>query len=963
VPDRSPTRAGDSGFTLLETMVSVFVVGVVMTSLTMFFVRSVALTSYRGELQSATELAATASSKVRSMNGAKLTTGRDQTSVQQQWTTASTDVKYAKAAPYLSGMVAVWDTLAAFGTGAAAPLPTTPQAVRVNGVDFQQNLFVGACWQPAPGGSCTATQGAGGVPFFRVVVLIAWSSRLCPSNGCSYVTSTMVSSQAGEPLFNSNATAKPPKITNPGDQIGLLDSAATLQLIATGGAPALTWSYSGLPAGLTGNPATGQITGTLTVAGTFSVVVTVKDAFGLTGTAAFTWTVTPPPDYAQAVLDDAPWAYHRLEEAPSAAATSAAADASPNNHPGTYDGTTDGPSLRWSFDETSGTAVPDRSGAANAGSKGAGATWTTLGRLGNALSFDGTANAYVDGTDPAVDTSASFTVSAWVTVTSVASSSVYTAVSQPGALGTAFSLQEYNGRWRFTMTQQDAAASPGESVSSTGPAVANTWTHLTGVYNSATNQMTLYVNGVSQGSVAHTVQWNATQPVQVGRARYDNVNSEFLSGKIDEVRIHRRALPAAEVVILAAEPAGLYWPFEEGTGSTTLDLAGGDDNGSMGSTATWAGPGNGRFGNGAKFANNATTGYVKSNGPVIRTDQSFTVSAWVYLTAASNNGWRTAVSQCGVHVCAFYLQRNADNGKWTLNMPEADVTAGHVRNFAYSLAPVTPDRWTHLVAKFDQPAQQLSLWVDGVMQQSAAHTAAHTWHANGPVQVGRGYFDGWVDAWNGSIDDVQLFQRALSADEIRSLADAPDMTAQLPGALGGAHAGSTAVAFAGSSNGYTNASVTNPTTFTLECWFKVAGTDGGVLMGFNPDGSGIVTPTSNQPVMYVDSGGRLAFGVSPGSSTVLRSATSVTDATWHHAAASLGAAGRKLYLDGQLVATGPSAGAQSYSGYWRWGGLQLGTSWPNRPANPYLIGTLDEVAIYTTQLTDAKVLKHYQSKG
>ncbi|HEY0002332.1 MAG TPA: LamG-like jellyroll fold domain-containing protein [Actinoplanes sp.] len=958
MPKRSPALDDDSGFTLLETIVSIFVVSVVMTSLTMFFVRSVGLTAYQGNLQTATQLAATASSKVRSMNGALLTAGRDANSVQQQWTTGSGDVK---AAPYLSGMVPVWDTLAANGLGTSAPLPTTAQPVRVNGVTFEQNFYVGACWQLASGGACTTTQDSVRVPFFQVLISIVWSNKQCAGARCSYLTSTLVSSQAGEPLFNSNATAKPPKITNPGDQIGPLDSAATLQLVATGGAPALTWSYSGLPAGLTGNPATGRITGTLTPAGVFSVVVTVRDAFNLTATAAFTWTVTSPLDYPQTVLDDAPWAYHRLEEAPSTAATSAAADASPNNRPGTYAGTTNGPSLRWSLDEASGAAAADRSGAANPGTKGTGATWTTLGRIGNALSFNGTANAYVGGTDPAVDTGKSFTVSAWVTVTSVAASSVYTAVSQPGALGTAFSLQEYNGKWRFAMTQQDAAASPGESVSSTAAAQANTWTHLTGVYNSTTNQMTLYVDGVLQGSVAHTVKWNATQPIQLGRARYNNVNTEFFSGKIDEVRTHRRALPAAEVAILAADPAGLYWPFEDGTGSTTLDLAGGDDNGTLGSSVDWAGPGNGRFGNAVTFNDNFTTGYVKNNRAVVRTDQSFTVSAWVYLTAASNNGFRTAVSQCGVQVCAFYLQRNRDNGKWVLNMPEADVTSGHVVNLAYSTAPAAADRWTHLVARFDRPAQQLSLWVDGVLQQSAAHTAAHSWHANGPVQVGRGYFGGWVDAWEGSIDEVQLYDRALSADEIRSLADEPDMTAELPGALRGSQANSNAVAFAGGSNGYTNASVTNPTTFTLECWFKVAGTHDGALMGFSPNRSGIVTPTNNQPVMYVDSGGRLAFGVSPGSSTVLRSTASVTDSTWHHAVASLGAGGRKLYLDGQLVASGPSAGAQSYSGYWRWGGLQLGTSWPNRPSNAFLVGALDEVAIYTTQLTDAKVLAHYQS--
>lgn len=97
------------------------------------------------------------------------------------------------------------------------------------------------------------------------------------------------------------------------------------------------------------------------------------------------------------------------------------------------------------------------------------------------------------------------------------------------------------------------------------------------------------------------------------------------------------------------------------------------------------------------------------------------------------------------------------------------------------------------------------------------------------------------------------------------------MTADLPGALKGTQADSTATAFAGSSNGYPNATMTDPNAFTVECRFKVSGSVGGVLMGFNVNPYGITTPTVDQPVLYLDSGGRLSLGLSPTSSTVLRS--------------------------------------------------------------------------------------------
>jgi hypothetical protein len=57
---------------------------------------------------------------------------------------------------------------------------------------------------------------------------------------------------------------------------------------------ALTYSATGLPAGLTIAPSTGTISGTPTRSGVTSVVVTAIDGAGFSGTASFTWTVVGP---------------------------------------------------------------------------------------------------------------------------------------------------------------------------------------------------------------------------------------------------------------------------------------------------------------------------------------------------------------------------------------------------------------------------------------------------------------------------------------------------------------------------------------------------------------------------------------------------------------------------------------------------------------------------------------------
>ena len=83
-------------------------------------------------------------------------------------------------------------------------------------------------------------------------------------------------------------------VTSPGNQSGTVGTAASVQVRATDSASgqALTYSASGLPAGLSINSATGLISGTPTAAGTYNVTVAARDGTGASGSAAFTWTIS-----------------------------------------------------------------------------------------------------------------------------------------------------------------------------------------------------------------------------------------------------------------------------------------------------------------------------------------------------------------------------------------------------------------------------------------------------------------------------------------------------------------------------------------------------------------------------------------------------------------------------------------------------------------------------------------------
>jgi hypothetical protein len=92
----------------------------------------------------------------------------------------------------------------------------------------------------------------------------------------------------------NSATGNTVTVTNPGNQTTASGTAVSLQISATDSASGqtLTYSATGLPAGLSINSSTGLITGTPTTAGTNSVTVTAKDTTGATGSAPFTWTIT-----------------------------------------------------------------------------------------------------------------------------------------------------------------------------------------------------------------------------------------------------------------------------------------------------------------------------------------------------------------------------------------------------------------------------------------------------------------------------------------------------------------------------------------------------------------------------------------------------------------------------------------------------------------------------------------------
>ena len=413
----------------------------------------------------------------------------------------------------------------------------------------------------------------------------------------------------------------------------------------------------------------------------------------------------------------------------------------------------------WRFDEGSGTAASDSTGHLNNGTLQAGAGWTT-GQLGSgALSLSGATNSWVDIPTTAIDTSASYTVSAWVQPSTVSGNQTFASID--GTTISPFYLQLSGGKLTLTERSSDSTASTATQV--VGPAaVAGTWYQLVGVYDATAGTIKLYVNGVLQGTTAYTSGWKATGHTTIGRAKWNGGNVDFVNGAIDDVQLIPRAVTDREAFAIGTG-ATAYYAFDEGSGSTTTDASGNMPNASLEGNAGW---GAGHIGTGALSQTGQAGAFAETPGAAIDTRKSYAVAAWVKLNTTSG-GNQTIVSQFGSNISPFYLQLTG--GKFAFAVRSSDSTSSTVTSVTATSA-ATAGTWYHLVGMWDSSSGTISLYVDGTLQGTAAYSTPWT-GVLGTTVIGAGE---WalspVDFVNGSIDDVHLYNRTLTSAQITTLA-------------------------------------------------------------------------------------------------------------------------------------------------------------------------------------------------
>ncbi|MGI5238567.1 LamG-like jellyroll fold domain-containing protein [Dactylosporangium sp. CA-139066] len=217
-----------------------------------------------------------------------------------------------------------------------------------------------------------------------------------------------------------------------------------------------------------------------------------------------------------------------------------------------------------------------------------------------------------------------------------------------------------------------------------------------------------------------------------------------------------------------ATPAG-WWKLDENAPANPNDFSpvvAADSSGSQRHAIGDVFSGNSISGGFATFSNNA--GSFKTDGPVLNTTQSYTVSAWVKVPSFS--GHQTVVGQGNAHVGAFYLQYHAGFNKWTFISPSNDASLPTSYAYATSSNALTPNTWANLVGVFDANTKRMSIYVNNV--RGTDGTNPTPWAANGSLSIGgEDNADGSHNQFTGSIDNVQVYQRAFTDAEVASLWD------------------------------------------------------------------------------------------------------------------------------------------------------------------------------------------------
>lgn len=422
-----------------------------------------------------------------------------------------------------------------------------------------------------------------------------------------------------------------------------------------------------------------------------------------------------------------------------------------------------GPVMHLKMDEKEGTTAFDTSGNGNyvtLGADGAGAdvpTWSSTGKMGSALRFDGiddytkTSTSTLNGSQ----LKTALTVSAWVKTNSVsANQGIFSKGYNFGASqGLNFILRD-SGKVNVWMGDGIAAS----SLTSADSYSAGEWFHVSMTWDGLNRY--IYINGKKDTNISTfngSINYNESASF-VGSSW---LTGSHFNGQIDDIRVYDYARTQKQILedMHNGDPlkgAVLDLSFDEGVGDVAHDASVSGNDGALvpGTTgentttsAMWTKEG--KKGGAMEF--DGTNDYVEiANESHFDFTDAVAISAWVYPKA---NTTQVIASKSGYGIDSFRLTYMGWDQFFRFEINDQDLDSGiYPRNSG----------WYHLLVTYDK--NQIKMYINGKLENAAPYTSAITVNDNA-LRIGRTPVS---DTYNfqGFIDEVKIHNYALSEDEI-----------------------------------------------------------------------------------------------------------------------------------------------------------------------------------------------------
>lgn len=425
----------------------------------------------------------------------------------------------------------------------------------------------------------------------------------------------------------------------------------------------------------------------------------------------------------------------------------------------------------------------DGKGKNNAVNYGANLTSDRLNRPSNAYEFDG--NDYIQLPTTNI-TNDSYTYSLWVNPSTLpAYGEARTMLSIGGQSLVLVYSPTYNRIvWNFINYNTNSTGS--SLVTPEGYSIlANQWKHIVAVKSATTTKM--YIDGILISSSASNGFPDYGTSASIGKRAGAE---QFMVGKIDDIRIYNYAMNDAQVATLNGmsindncdalihNESGLVSCYAF-SGDAKDEFA--NNHGTTSSVTLTTD----RFGNtnsAYNFTGTSSSG-VQLQNPNLFANYSYTYSAWVKMTTIPSSGstyWICGIGQSGVGDQSVYIYNNGTDIGFT-----AHAYSYPSGCLLYSLfsprGGVNPiiNQWYHIVVTMGPTSY--NMYVDGKLVDSSPSTCTSMTYGSPIAFIGNRF--GSFSPFNGVIDDVRIYNRAISLDEIKNLQYTKGCRTKCPEAL------------------------------------------------------------------------------------------------------------------------------------------------------------------------------------